>query len=65
MVAAERGWAVNAAVVALDDVLVTTDPATAALAVRLSRPSLAATGHGHAHELATLRVSRPASRRRR
>jgi hypothetical protein len=38
MVVAERGWAVNAAAAALDDVLVTTDPATAALAVRSSRP---------------------------
>ncbi len=66
MVVAERGWAVNAAVATLDDVLVTTDPATAALAVRSSGPSRAATGgHRHAHELATLRVSRPASRRRR
>jgi hypothetical protein len=66
MVVAERGWAVNAAVAALDDVLVTTDPAPAAFGARRDQANAAdVAGHRHAHELATLRVSRPASRRRR
>ena len=66
MVVAEWGWAVNAAVAALDDMLVTTDPDPAPLAGALVAPVAGRdAGHRHAHELATLRVSRSASRRRR
>ena len=65
MIGAERGGAVNAAIAAFDDVVVTTDPATAALALALVSPVADRdAGHRHARELATLRVSRPASRRR-